>query len=256
MTIAYTIKQFSLALGLYRPTLWLSRKLQPRRQRAFQDDVALYAGLLPPRALCFDIGANIGLKSEAFLKAGAASVVAFEPNPRVVPELRARCGRAKNWTLIQAALGSGAGVATLHARKLHGQSSLLTDATQSETLETFHVPVITLDAAIAQFGRPAYCKIDVEGFELQVLSGLSHALPLVSFEFHLDARDVPNTTACLRRLAEFGPCHVNVLVAGTAALHLKEWMPPEKFLEWYPAGLRQDLQRWAFGDIFVRNKAV
>ena len=44
------------------------------------------------------------------------------------------------------------------------------------------VPVITLDSLIAKYGRPAFCKIDVEGFELEVLRGLHQPIPGISFE--------------------------------------------------------------------------
>jgi len=46
------------------------------------------------------------------------------------------------------------------------------------------VPMLTLDTLIEQFGVPHFIKIDVEGYEEQVLSGLSFQPPLLSFEFH------------------------------------------------------------------------
>ena len=45
------------------------------------------------------------------------------------------------------------------------------------------VEVTTLDRLIAIYGAPTFCKIDVEGSELQVLEGLTEALPALSFEF-------------------------------------------------------------------------
>ena len=42
------------------------------------------------------------------------------------------------------------------------------------------VSVITLDDLIAQYGEPAFCKIDVEGYELEVLRGLSRPLRTLS----------------------------------------------------------------------------
>jgi len=41
---------------------------------------------------------------------------------------------------------------------------------------TIRVPVTTLDSLIARHGMPAFIKIDVEGFELEVLAGLSHLI--------------------------------------------------------------------------------
>ena len=43
----------------------------------------------------------------------------------------------------------------------------------------------TLDSLIAQYGVPAFMKIDVEGFEDQVVSGLSIPVGAISMEFNL-----------------------------------------------------------------------
>lgn len=211
MSLLTTAKQLSIATGLYRPARWLSRSIRPYQLRAFQADIELYRSLLPPNALCFDVGANIGEKSEALLQAGAR-VVAFEPNPLVLPELRARCDHHKNWTVVEAALGSGAAIATLYARESHGQSSFTQDC-GGKVIANYHVPVVTLDSAIECFGLPAYCKIDVEGWELEVLKGLTQSIPLVSFEFHLNDREIRKTISCLERLTQFAPSRVYAMLS-------------------------------------------
>ena len=43
--------------------------------------------------------------------------------------------------------------------------------------------VTTLDQLIDRFGIPAICKIDVEGYEFEVLKGLFAANCHVSFEY-------------------------------------------------------------------------
>jgi FkbM family methyltransferase len=254
MKATAALKQLSIATGLYRPARWCSRQVKRSERRAFEEDVELYRTLLPSGAVCFDVGANAGRKSEALLRAGAAHVVAFEPNPAVLPELRARCGHWKNWTLVEAALGSAPGFASLYIRSQHGQSGLLKEWGDNIT-GTCHVPVLTLDAAIEYFGRPFYCKIDVEGWELQVLSGLSKPLPLLSFEFHLVEQNIPQTVACLERLARFGPGEVNITPAEAAEFHLGEWDALERFRRWFPGDLKRTLPRDIYGDIFVRSAA-
>jgi FkbM family methyltransferase len=248
------IKQFSIATGLYRPARWLSRTIRRREQRSLQEDVDFYRSVLPPGALCFDVGANIGEKSEALLR-GGARVVAFEPNRLVVPELRARCGTHRAWTLVETALGSGPGIATLHAQESHGQSSLATDWEDGKLIASFPVPVVTLDAAIDCFGLADYCKIDVEGWELEVLNGLSQPFNLISFEFRLDEKGARNSRFCLERLARFGPSWVNITPAERSTFLFEEWIPLDEFLNRFPENLIKSLPGNPYGDVFVRSVA-
>ena len=255
MSLSSKTKQFSIATGLYRPARWLSQRVRPDQGRRFRDDVALYRSLLPHGggALCFDVGANIGGKSQALALAGA-KIVAFEPSCQVLPELRARCGHLQNWTLIQAAVGSEAGIATLFARQNHAQSSLAENR-EGTPAASHSVPVVTLDAAIKHFGRPYFCKIDVEGWELEVLRGLSEPIPLISFEFHLRDAEIARARACLQRLLELGGTAANVTPAESSRFLFQEWMPLGRFLEWFPGNLAQTLPRDQYGDIFVRSEA-
>ena len=248
MSLLHRAKQISIAAGLYGPARWLSRRLRPRLLRELRDDTALYRTLVRPGALCFDVGANIGDKSEALLAAGAR-VVAFEPNPLLLPELQARCGRHKNWTLVGAGLSSTSIFGTLYARAAHVNSSL---ADGANVVATHHVPILTLDAAIHHFGVPAFCKIDVEGWELEVLKGLSRPIPLVAFEFQLGERGIQKTRGCLEQLAKWGAAHANLTPAETSHFHLKEWMPLTEFVAWFPGDLKQTLPGDHYGDIYVK----
>jgi FkbM family methyltransferase len=251
MSVMAIMKTISIRVGLYRPARWLSMRFRPAQLRSYLNDIHLYQSLLSPGALCFDVGANIGDKSKALLCAGAR-VVAFEPNPTVLPELRARCSYDKNWTLVMAALGSSASVATLYDRSWHGQTSLISDW-EGEVIGIHHVPVVTLDAAIQNFGTPFYCKIDVEGWELEVLKGLSQCIPLLSFEFHLNDKDIAKTKCCLDRLLTLGFRDLNLTPAESTTFYFKEWLSLKEFADWFPGDLNESLPRCPYGDLWVRS---
>jgi 16S rRNA A1518/A1519 N6-dimethyltransferase RsmA/KsgA/DIM1 with predicted DNA glycosylase/AP lyase activity len=90
MRLLSSIKNLSIAVGLYKLVRLLDRKLRPKQQQKFDEDCNFYQSFINKGDLCFDVGANIGQKSEALLSIGAR-VVAIEPNPKVLPELEARC---------------------------------------------------------------------------------------------------------------------------------------------------------------------
>ena len=253
MSLSMRAKELSIATGLYRAARWLSRRLRPEYLRRHRGHIALYRSLLPPHALCFDVGANIGEVSEALLEAGAR-VVAFEPNPQALSELHARCDHRAGWTPVETALGSAPSITKLFARESHAQSGLL-EGWGGEVVATYHVPVLTLDLAIEAFGTPDYCKIDVEGWELEVLKGLTRPLPLVSLEYHLEDEDIEKTLACLRRLAEHATSELNLTAAEGYRFHFDEWLPLPRFLEVFPGTLRETLPAPHYGDIFIRMKS-
>ena len=88
--------------------------------------------------------------------------------------------------------------------------------------QTIEVPCTTLDALVAQYGAPAFAKIDVEGFEDTVLDGLSRPLPKLSFEFTTIQRDVAQR--CLDRLASLGPYGFDIALGESQVLTFDTWI--------------------------------
>ena len=69
------------------------------------------------------------------------------------------------------------------------------------------VEILTLQALIERHGLPRFVKIDVEGFEAEVLAGLEVAVPFLSFEYLAAARTT--ALACIDRLEQLGVYRYN-----------------------------------------------
>lgn len=244
------IKAVARQFGMYRTARWLHLHTMSREQLGdFRREVIFYSHIVPPGSLCFDVGANYGSKSQVFLKLGAI-VVAFEPQRDCMDELKARIGTRADLVPVNAAVGSTPGHRTLFIESYRPASSLLKDW-QGEVIGSIEVPVTTLDHAIAEFGVPRYCKIDVEGYELEVLEGLSHPIPVVSFEYHLRRDGVSQALACLDHLAQFGHIFVNITPAEKPIFARSEWWEKSDFVRFFQQSV-PGMPGYDYGDIFVK----
>lgn len=137
---------------------------------------ALCTALVRPGDLALDIGANLGLVTMLLsrLVGPAGRVLAFEPNPRLASLISAalRSNDRANVRLHEVALGARDEVLTLSVPSWNmGMGTLNPDA--GERSERIAVPVVRLDTLLAQegCGQVRLVKIDVEGWEGQVLEG-------------------------------------------------------------------------------------
>jgi FkbM family methyltransferase len=249
-----TVKALARKLGMYRAARWVHRHIMNRDElRALRDELRFYAQFVEPGSLCFDVGANYGAKTEVFLRLGAR-VVAFEPQSDCMQELRARLGRHPRLVPVNAAVGSSNGKMTLYVGG-HRTCSSFVREWQGDVVGSVEVPVTTLDDAIEEFGVPRYCKIDVEGFELEVLRGLTHAVPVVSFEYHLERGGVAQALACLDRLSSLGELLVNVTPAERSVLAGEQWRRKTDFIDFFVNSIPR-MPGYYYGDIFVRINAA
>lgn len=249
------LKDFSISTGLYRPIRNLYRLLNQKQLKYhldyFQREISFYSKLLDSDSLCFDVGANIGEKSEAFLVAGAR-VVAFEPQPQCMRELKARCSHYRSkFHAVHNAVGAEPGEATLYTRERSGIASFHQDWI-SPVQSSIQVPITTLDHAINEFGKPDYCKIDVEGWEFEVLKGLTQPISLLSFEYHITERGINTTAACIDYLSNLEKILINIVPSEMHSFVFQEWLPPDEFLKRFPEDV-VDLGKYGYGEIWVRS---
>lgn len=139
-----------------------------------------------------DIGGNIGAYSQELRSHFPdAKIVAFEPSTEAAEKFSHRFADDPKVTLIQSAVGKMKGTATLYSDfESSGLASLTNrrlDHFGINFANTQEVQVITLDE---WFNRseiiPDFIKIDVEGHELDVLSGGEQVISttkLIQFEF-------------------------------------------------------------------------
>ena len=220
--------------------------------------LAFYRQFVRPGELCFDIGANRGNRTEAFLALGAR-VVAVEPQTECADILAKRFSAHADFHLIRKAVDSSVGQAEILICNCDTISSLsrewiekVKESKRFEGLDwtrTEKVATTTLDELIREYGRPAFCKIDVEGFELSVLKGLSHSVTCVCFEFTPEYLEP--ALACVDHLAGLGPAVFNFSPGETFAFEHSPWLSPERMKE----ELRQLSARGdnvLFGDIYVK----
>ena len=187
-----------LKTGIRRTSLWLTTECRAVARRIGLRSVRYRlqsAGLLPravpreekferallaairPGDVVWDIGANVGHYTTRFANAvgPGGRVVAVEPAPACYSALARATADSPNIVLLPIALSDRDGAGTL--------------AEDGDPLGTTHhltrepgagsvVRVATGDALIAQDGapRPNVLKIDVEGFEQEVLRGLGETV--------------------------------------------------------------------------------
>ena len=191
------------------------RKFNARSRKAREYELDFYRAIIKPGDLVFDIGANVGFKTEAFVACGAR-VICVEPNPKCLPILLHEFGSVKSVTIVPKAVGAQPARMQLNIMGLATTASMLDNwhafgIGSSGVKESVEVEVTTLDELIERFGEPAYIKIDVEGFELEVLKGLSRPISLLSFEYGLSDLEATRMSTCLDRLAEISQIRLNAI---------------------------------------------
>lgn len=151
--------QRTMSLGLFEP-----------------GETRLITELLGPGDTFIDVGAHIGWFSTlaASRVGGNGQVIACEPYPANVTALRQNLelNGARNVRVVEAALGSGPGTLRLASAGDSGGVTALDWAHDGQV----EVPLTTLDDVAADLTTIKLLKVDVEGWEPDVLRGATRTL--------------------------------------------------------------------------------
>jgi FkbM family methyltransferase len=193
---------------LVPPWLYIRYKAQKELLKG-EPEVKLLRFLVDPKRNAVDAGANKGAYTY-FLARLARRVFAFEPNPKMFKILRR--SMAKNVTASPAALSDRPGSAVLRIPRTRrggysNQGGSLSSAKISEDYGSVTVETKRLDDV--DLGDVGFIKIDVEGFEQEVIDGAAATIrrcrPTMLIELEERYTKVPIETA-LRHILDLGYC--------------------------------------------------
>ena len=162
--------------------------------QAYESEVSDWLGEnVKPGMVFYDIGAHIGIHSlyASKLLGDKGSVFSFEPWPENFAELQNNAGinkKGASITPVNMALARQPGPVPMEEGRSDGTHHLAPSATPAANGHLVKVQATTLDDFARTHPAPDVMKIDVEGFELDVLEGgaktLAKVHPSIILEHH------------------------------------------------------------------------
>jgi FkbM family methyltransferase len=235
---------FLKVIGLYD----FARDLKYRSLRSKKKQ--FYSQFVGKQKLCFDVGANIGSRTEIFVLLGA-KVVSIEPQTQCVKKLKKKFKKQGALvTIISKAVSDVIGTSKIAISSFDGYSSMskkwISKVEKSGRFrksvswtEWQEVETTTLDNLISEYGVPHYLKVDVEGFETNVFRGLHTAIPYLSFEFTWP-ETIEETNLVIDMVDALGKYEYNYIEEDSSEWKLKDWLTGEELKKYFPSHLTKD----------------
>ncbi|MGB0887255.1 MAG: FkbM family methyltransferase [Vicingaceae bacterium] len=239
-------------LGLYSTALDIENKVITVFKKGERKE--FYSEFIKKGDVVFDVGANKGNRTVIFLELGA-KVVAVEPQRECYEHLIKRFGNTID--LVKLGLGEKENKETMYvsgSTLISSFSKDHVDMMQEDRFkgadwgDTIEVQMTTLDVLIGMYGVPSFCKIDVEGYEYDVLKGLSKPLKALSLEYI-----VPENTLvlvdCLKHLAGLGKIECNFSYGESMKFSLDKWKTGQEMVDFVQT---QEFTNTSYGDVYIR----
>lgn len=222
-----------------------------------------YAQFVRHGTTCFDIGANIGNRTKIFLEivGSKGKVVAVEPQDFCCKILQRSFSNQSNFFLEKKALGATSGDAEIFISNETTVSTMSEEwikkarkskrfGEETEWTKSEKITVSTLDSLLGKYGVPSFIKIDVEGYEREVISGLSKPIQ-TCFSLEFVPEFLASTFDCLNLLSSLGKIECNYSLNETMTLSLNTWVSPHE-IKGILSSYKESNDNSLFGDVYVR----
>ena len=236
---------FLKLLGLYDLARDLNYSMSRSKRQRF------YSQFIHKKGLCFDVGANVGSRTEIFVKLGA-KVISIEPQTKCIQKLRRKFRKyGDSVIIIPKAVSDSKGFSKIAISSFDGYTSMskswISKVEQSGRFRksvTWNnwqdVETTTLDSLISEYGVPYYLKVDVEGFETSVFRGLHTSISYLSFEFTCP-ETIEETCSVIDMVDALEKYEYNYVVEDSTEWYLKDWISGEQLKSHFSSYLPKDI---------------
>lgn len=208
--------------------------------------------------LVFDVGCNVGDKSNIFLSLGA-KVIGFEPQYIPYNVALNRFKDNNRFFIENIALGDKIGTEIIYIADVDTISSMSVNFIKEVKKSRFFnskwndgekVNINTIDNIIKIYGIPKFIKIDVEGYELNVLNGLTNSIDCISIEFNPEMLN--NTIECIEYIDKLNNYNTifNYGYREDEYFKFEKWISKNEILSYLKS--INDF-KYEFGDVYLKK---